>query len=60
MPIDLNNKIDNFGKNQKKDSIVKPVTKTIIYEIRMCVMERFNGILCLVEKKVSELEDREK
>lgn len=60
MPIDLNNKIDNFGKNQKKDSIVKPVTKTIIYEIRMCVMERLNGILCLVEKKVSELEDREK
>lgn len=34
MPTELNNKIDNFGKNQKKDSIVKSVTKTIIHEIK--------------------------
>lgn len=26
----------------------------------MCVMERFNGILRLVEKKISEQEDRRK
>lgn len=29
-------------------------------KLRMCVMERVNGILRLVEKKVSELEDRQK
>lgn len=29
-------------------------------KLRMCVMERVNGILRLAEKKVSELEDRSK
>lgn len=57
--MELNNQMDDLGKNWEVYTCVNPVTKTTVYEIKN-VMARSSGRSHAVGKKMKELEDRGK